>query len=231
MKTTSPQDYLELLEVFRMALTNGLADKSDIIKWADDIIRQDDEPDYFILELSLCGHKNVNAVITLIDDYMGSDAPLVSGRIILGLLYRRYIDGKKTLKDVLGYMLWIIGLKPISEQEIHLMYLIDQYNDMIGYDMYGSNEDYFYSGERQTVTIEQIRNETLRFIEIYKEFCLDNFSEWKTVDKSIDGKVQELQTIIAEEQKEIIQLSKVQAEEERVRTQSKSLKHKWWKWW
>ena len=52
--TTNPRDFIELLEVFSIALTNGLIDKKEVIKWADNIITQDEKPDYFVIELSLC---------------------------------------------------------------------------------------------------------------------------------------------------------------------------------
>ena len=114
MKTTNPKDFIELLEVFSIALTNGLLDKNEVIKWADHIITNDNEPDIFIIELSLCGHKNINDIVSLLNEYIGQEKPQVSGRVILGFLYRQFLAGHITLRKVVGSVNWIVWRVDLS---------------------------------------------------------------------------------------------------------------------
>ena len=117
MQTTNSKDYIELLEVFRIALTRGLLEKSEVVKWADNIIANDNEPDYFIIELSLCGNQNLNDTISLISEFIGQDKPLLSERIILGLLYKQYLEKKITLKRAISFINWILREENLTERK------------------------------------------------------------------------------------------------------------------
>ena len=48
MPQTNPRDFVSLLEVFRICVTNKVMDTQWIIEWADAVIEQDAEPDYLI---------------------------------------------------------------------------------------------------------------------------------------------------------------------------------------
>jgi hypothetical protein len=129
VKTTNPKDFLELLEVFHIALSNGLLDKKEIIKWADEIIIKNSEPDYFIIELSLCGQKTTNDIISLLNEYIGEEKPQISGRVILGFLYRKYLDKQTTLKTVVGTIYWITWKTELPDEEKSFMYGLDDAYD------------------------------------------------------------------------------------------------------
>ncbi len=203
--TTNPRDFIELLEVFSIALTKGLLDKEEVIKWADNIITQDDKPDYFIIELSLCGHKSINDIISLINEYVGQDKPKISGRIFLGLLYSAYLTGHVKLDKVTRAIYWIVWEDRLTEDEKSLIYGIDEDYDCAIGGIYGS--------------VEIVEKEVLRFLEIYKDFQINNFDDWKEIDITIEPKVIQLSELVRQENKIIIT------------TQAEPKKKVWWKFW
>lgn len=206
VQTTNIRDYIELLEAFRIGLTNGLLNKEEVIKWADNIIQQDEEPDYFVIELSLCGHKSINDIVSLINEFVGEPKPIVSGRMILGFVYRQYIRKRIPLRKVTAAMYWLNLEDHLTETEKGFMYGLDEDLDCAESGMYG--------------TVEAVEKAAMRFIEIYKDFSIDNFDKWSEINRTIDEKVKELSVIVNAEREEIIK--------EHQRTTSKKV---WWKFW
>ena len=206
MPTTNIRNYIDLLGMFNIGLENGLLEKQEIVKWADTIILQDEQPDYFVIELSLCGHKSVNDIVTLLNEIIGASTPQISGRVILGLLYHRYVDRQLPLKKVVDLLYWLILYGQCSEEEKSFMYELD--------DRYSLAIDNIYG------TVEAVEKATLRFIELYKEFRIDNFDKWSEVNRTIDQKITNLKTVVEEENKALIQGSG-----------KTILKKAWWKFW
>jgi hypothetical protein len=191
MPTTNIRNYIDLLGMFTIGLENGLLEKQAIVRWADIIILQDEQPDYFVIELSLCGHKSVNDIVTLLNEIIGASTPQISGRVILGLLYHRYVDRQLPLKKVVNLLYWLILHGQWSEDEKSFMYELDDWYSLAIDNIYGTEE-----------TVEKA---TLRFIELYKEFRIDNFDKWSEVNRTIDQKIAHLKTIVEEENKALIQ--------------------------
>lgn len=175
LKTTNPKDFIELLGVFGIALTNNLLDKNEVIKWADDIITNDSEPDYFIIELSLCGHKNLNDIVSLLNTYIGEEKPQISYRVILGFLYRQYVARQITLKKVLSTVDWIVWKANLTNEEKSFMY--------------GLDEEFYCAEEGIYGTVKDIEDKTLRFLEIYKDFEINSYKKWNTIDATIENKI------------------------------------------
>lgn len=205
VKTTNPKDFLELLEVFSIALANGVLDKYEVVKWADRIITKDSEPDLFIIELSLCEHKSLNDIVSLLNEFIGQEKAQVSGRVILGFIRQQYLARKITLKKVVGAINWIAWQVDLTDEEKSFMYGLDDYHDCSEEGIYG--------------TVEAVEKETLRFLEIYKDFQIDNFKEWKLIDSTIDEKIKVLSEIVKKENEEFI------------KNQNILTKRKWWKIW
>lgn len=205
VQTTNIKEYIELIEAFHIGLSNGLLDKQEVVKWADKIIEQDDEPDINVIELSLCGHQSVNDIVSLLNEIVGYPRPPISGRVILGLLYNNYKNGKVTLEKVAGSMNWIIWQSELTDDEKSFMHGIDDMYDLAVSGTFG--------------TVEDFEMDTLRFIEIYKDFRIDNFEEWKAIDSIIDEKVKHLSVIVDADNKE------------RMEKYSKKNRKPWWKFW
>ncbi len=53
MTTSKPSDFSLLFEVFREGLALGLISTGEVVAWADRIIIEEDEPDYFFIEIAL----------------------------------------------------------------------------------------------------------------------------------------------------------------------------------
>ncbi len=205
MKTTNPSDFKELFQVFYLALSNGLISKKEAIDWADNIIKNDDEPEYFIIELSLSGHKSINEVLSLISDYCGPEKSNIAGRVILGILYAQYITEQISLKKLaiqISRQVW----KPMfTDIEKSFMYGLDDCYDLAINGTYG--------------TIEDFRKNTVRFIEIFKDLNINNFSEWEKISEQIDQKIDALVLAIKKEEKHSAQLYEIYKNK------------KWWKLW
>lgn len=205
MQTTNIRNYIELLEVFHIGLTNGLLDKGEVIRWADNIIKQDEQPDYFVIELSLCGHKSINDIVSLINEFVGEPKPIVSGRVILGFAYRQYSKKAISLRKVTTAIYWLVWQREFTEAEKSFMYGLDEDLDCAESGIYG--------------TVEAVEMETLRFIEIYKDFSIDNFDKWGEINNVIDEKVKELSKIVI-------------AEGEQIMNEQRTTPRKhWWKFW
>jgi hypothetical protein len=175
MKTTNPKDFVALLEVYRIAIINGILNKKEVIQWADSIISKDSEPDIFIIELSLCGSKIQHDITSLINEFIGEERTNPASRVILGLLFKKYTNGQIDLEKVNSTLNWLVWQTDLTEEESSLMY--------------GAEDYYYLAKEGSYGTVEQIKAELLAFLGIYKDFRLDNFDEWTTIDATIHPKV------------------------------------------
>jgi hypothetical protein len=168
--------------VFQIGLTHGMLDKEEVIRWADNIIQQDEQPDHFVIELSLCGHKSINYIVSLINEFVGEPKPVVSGRVILGLINKQYVKKLIPLRKVTTAIYWMKELSELTETEICFMYWLDDNLDGAELGSYG--------------TVEGVEIETLRFLEDYKDFSICNFDKWTEINKTIDEKIKENQRTI-----------------------------------
>jgi len=177
MKTTNPKEYTDLLAVFEIALTNNLIEKTEIIKWADQIINVDDEPHDFIIELSLCGHKNINDLISLISEFIGLEKPVISGRVILALLYHKSISAQIDLGKITSCINWLVWHGELSETEKDFLYGLDDEYDLANNKIAGS--------------LTEIEKWTLNFLSLYKNLTIENFKDWKEINNQVEINIQE----------------------------------------
>ncbi len=80
MKAPKPGDFPLLLQVFRAGVRVGLISKNEVVAWADDIIVNAVEPDYFFIELSLS--HDVNGIIEVLNKYVVQDKNPIYNRVI-----------------------------------------------------------------------------------------------------------------------------------------------------
>ncbi len=200
MSTTDPKKHLELLEFFSIALSNGLIEIKEVIKWADDIIKKDTEPDYFFIELSLSASKKINDVTSLINNFIGEEKPPVSSRAILGLMFHQYSNKKIPISKVLSTISWLCWNSDLTEDEKR--------------HMWGVEEDYDLADSKIYGTVENVIKKVERFLDTYRDFRIDNFSDWPELTKSIGKKLEELNELILVEEQEYAKTM---------------VKKKWWK--
>ena len=86
MNKTNPKDYLDLLQVFSIGIVYGLISKYEITNWVDEIIQKDDEPDSFLIELSLIDNLSNSAISAIINEYIGEYNSNISHRVVFSIL-------------------------------------------------------------------------------------------------------------------------------------------------
>lgn len=177
MSPTHPTNPV-LFRVFSLGLTTNVIAQNEIVAWADGVILKDDAPDSFVVELSLVGNRDKNDIITLLNGFIGPEMAPVAGRVVLGLVYRRFVDGKLSLKNAVSAIDMLIRTAGLSEEEQRLMLPLD--------------DGYALATSSTFGTVETIETETMRFLEVYKEFRLDNMHEWQEIDATIADKIKRL---------------------------------------
>ena len=163
-----PKIYLEHYRIFNLGLTSGVITQKEVVAWADGVLLKEDATDSFVVELSLMGSKDKNAVITLLNGFIGQEIAPIAGRVLLGLLYRRFVDGVLSLETTVRAIDRLILTAGLTKEEQRFMLPFDD-----GYSL----------AKSQTFgTEEAIELATLRFLEVYKDFSLENMHEWDEID-------------------------------------------------
>jgi hypothetical protein len=178
MQQTNPKDFIELLEVFRIGITIKAVDTQTVINWADAVIEHDAAPDYFVIELSMCGSRGRNELISLLNQYIGEHKPEVAGRVLLGVLYHRYTTAEIDLYRVVRAIDWLVMNREFTTEEYGFMCGVDDEYAMAVEGVYGSVED--------------VASYVLRFLTFYQAFHLENMAAWGGLNESIPMQVQEL---------------------------------------
>lgn len=164
----SLQSYNLLLEVFYWGLKWGLITKAEVVKWADEIIIAEAEPDYFFIELSLS--KDIIASIGLVRNQMNLDNEPVVCRVLLGIIYYKLSNN-------------VIELQKAAI----IMDKIALHNTLTSYER-GSL--YQFSDEEQEAFrqehFETLRIEILEYLSDYKSFTLDNYNTWPSINEQIE---------------------------------------------
>ena len=175
MKNMNSEEYLIRLEVFSIALSNGLMSKSEVIKWADHILLESAHPDHLVIELSLLENKSTNEIISTLNGYLKGINHKISGRIVLGMLYKLYHDEQIPFKKVLDTIDWLFWNGNLSIEEENIM------------EFFGLSYDFVEDGILDS--IEDAKEEVLPFLENYKDFDLDDPSNWERINKSVENKL------------------------------------------
>lgn len=175
MSKANPNDFRDLIAVFEEGLAYHLIDKQTVIAWADKCVTEDDHPDIFFIELCLMGNSIQEDVISYLRDslpegYAGPARPLFA------MLYEKVKSKQLKLTEVnstLHELSLFHDLARIESDEINSL----QYKaDMVEY--------------TNAFTVKDITEELLSFLEIYKEYTLDNYSNWSSLDNKTDAKLE-----------------------------------------
>jgi hypothetical protein len=186
MSQLKPSDFSLLLEVFREGLLCGLISREEIIAWADEIIKAEDEPDYFFIEIALSG--NVNNLLAILDKCVVIPGSIITSRAIIGIVYQKLanqtIDAKRAL-DVLNK---INSNDIITRFEKGNIYYLDDQRDYIIY--CGNDPDY-----------KEITENTMKFVSYYNGLTLNNYNNWTKINQQVEEKlkVAEAEQTIANE--------------------------------
>lgn len=158
MPSTKPQDFPLLLEVFRDGLACGLISKDEIVAWADGIIKNDDEPDYFFIELSLS--PDINGIAEVLDKYISWSKSPIPLRVIFGLIHQ------KLIADVINSDLAITFTERTPFCETLTPF---EYGSIYEFEDY----ELFYPDNS-----EGLEETVVKFLSLYKDFNLSNYDQW-----------------------------------------------------
>jgi hypothetical protein len=178
MHQADPLKFFDLLEVFRLGLLTGILERQLVIAWADQLVMQDKNPNYFLIELSLSGRSNINDLTGLLDKHVGENKPEISRRVILGLLLHRYKTGQITLQK---------AVQAVDLLAMHIDYSKEEHSFMAGID-----DAYRLANEGVYGTVSEVEAFLLSFLRIYKVFSLDNRQDWQKLTDNVISQVRVL---------------------------------------
>jgi hypothetical protein len=166
VRSPQVQDFPLLLEVFRGGLKLGLISREEIVLWADHIIANADEPEYFFIEVSLS--HDVNGLVEVLNKYVKPTDNPICDRVLLGLVYHRQpiydIEKVENVATMIGSMSpW----DRLTSFENGTIYTFDEY--------------YLYYSPDLT----QLQVELINFLDIYKAFTLENYKEWVNINLQV----------------------------------------------
>lgn len=164
----SPQvrDFSLLLEVFRGGLKFGLISREEIVLWADHIIANADEPEYFFIEVSLS--HDVNGLVEVLNKYIKPTDDPICDRVLLGLVYHRQpifdVEEVERVATMIGSMSSWDRLTSFEDNTIYEF------------------EDYYlyYAAD-----LTQLQVELTNFLDIYKAFTLENYKQWVDINLQV----------------------------------------------
>lgn len=166
LRSPKEQDFPLLLEVFRGGLKLDLISREEIVLWADNIIANTEDPDYFFIEVSLS--HDLNGLIEVLNNNSTSTDSPVCHRVLLGLIYHRKpifdIDEVEKMATLVGGMASWDGLTPFENNTLY------EFEDYYLY--------YFPD-------LTQLQVEMINFLIIYKAFTLENFKKWPEINEHV----------------------------------------------
>ena len=171
MPSTKPQDFPLLLEVFREGLACGLISKDEIVAWADGIIKNESEPDYFFIELSLSA--DTNRVAEILDQYISWSKSQIPLRVVFGLIYQKLIDDVIDLDTAIAFTERTPFRETLTSNEYGSIYDFEEYEMC-----YPDNS-------------EGLREVVVKFLSRYKEFNLSNYDQWPDINEPVDKVLRE----------------------------------------
>lgn len=171
--------YNLLLQVFRQGLIKNLILKEEVVSWADEIIVNTDEPDYFFIELSLSHHKN-DLIEAINKNWVETENPVCT-RVLIGLIYNKFIvDSDVSTDDMMIAInaLTSLNIDTLTYFEMNTIYAFEDYEMFYGLDSF------------------QLHTDAFRFFSLYKSFSLNNYNEWETINIKVEAalKVERIRT-------------------------------------
>lgn len=172
---TNPKDIIQLLHFIRSGLASGLINKEEIVDWADKIITRDEKPDIFFIDLALSSSKSKNDILHHFNDFLNYENPEIQSRPLLGLLYKQYITKQINLSQTISRLFQLKFEAKFTEKEEGYIYSLHNDYDCAINDIYG--------------TIFDVEVELHKFLSFYKNYSIDNFEEWKSLDLTVESEI------------------------------------------
>lgn len=166
MSSSGVKNFTLLLEVYLKGLRLGLVSRDEIIAWADNIILQTDEPDYFFIEVSLC--HDVNQLVEVLNKLVNPTDNPICDRVLLALIYHRQpihdVEQAEKIATLVGRM---SSWDRLTSFENNTIYEFDDY--------------YVY----YLPDVTQLQVELINFLAIYEAFMLENHEQWIDINEQV----------------------------------------------
>ncbi|MCJ8211838.1 hypothetical protein MUY27_19115 [Mucilaginibacter sp. RS28] len=180
MIVTKPE-YCQLIEVFRLGLKLTVIDVSEVKVIAEKILMAEEEPEYVLIEL--CIAKDANAMLSILSESacINSVSPIPM-RVILGLIFKKFSEEKLSADEAAD------KIRSINQHESQLDLLTGAeliILDEIDFDFeFNDNE---------------LLGNDLLFLRYYDEFNLENYSNWTSINCSVEIKLSDVEQELIED--------------------------------
>ena len=174
MENTDPKEILNVIHQLRAGLSTGLLKKEEVIDWAEQIVSKDKTPDIFFIDLLLSSSISTNDISHYIGNYLNFETPTVSGRPLLGLLFKRFSSGELTLNKTVITLYELKNETVLSDRETAFVYNIVNDYDLARDGIYG--------------TLKDIERQLENFLSKYADYTFDNYEKWNDLDTAIENK-------------------------------------------
>jgi len=175
MLTTEPNDIRPLLHLLRAGLASGLLSKAEVVDWADAIITRDEQPHVFFIDLAMSSNKSVNDIIHFIADFLDFETAVISGRPLLGMLFRKYRTNQLDLLQTVEKLFALRHEASFTEQEMDNIYSLEHQFDAAIHGVYGS--------------VQAIESEVAEFLSFYEAFDLGDYPNWPMHELDVDKRL------------------------------------------
>jgi hypothetical protein len=173
--TKPTKDIKDFFSAIRVLLTHGLLDKHEIITWADNEILKTDQPDDYLIDLSLMGSKTKNEIYEFVDKLAQYSKTLTAGRALVGLIADkindRLIDYKK------GFEILYCVQRDFNLTELEKNYInhSDDELELAINQVWGDKDE--------------VQDRLKAFLKCYDGFTLDNADSWGELSNEINFKL------------------------------------------
>lgn len=166
--TIALSQYNLLLQAYRDGLSIGLVTRAEIVAWADDLIVKTDEPDYFLIEISMS--KDQKDLINILNNIAPPTESTIPKRALLGLVNQLFIENKSDHTEIIALITDLLyNFDNLSTYERGMYYTFDDY--------------YLYY---HSINDEGLIADLQAFLSIYAEFKFDNYTDWPEIEKKVN---------------------------------------------
>ena len=127
----------EKAEVYKLGLLIGYFSLEEFLRWIDETIEKEESPDIGLVEIAFSSSKDIKDIISLIGEISGSNNLKTPVRILLGLMYKDFLNKKISLNGI-TCKLYLLSLH-LTEENIDEK-IIYEFNTMEDYHFIYTNE-------------------------------------------------------------------------------------------
>lgn len=170
-----------MLHLISIALRKGIISKDAVIKWADEIIKTEEDLPSVLFDLSLCQTKTLNDMLSVISENIVYDEniPVIPPRAFLGVVYHQLVSNEIDSAKAAMAIYDLVNQKGgVSNYEKTLIYRIDHHYE------------YFINSLESD---EEYKKLLFDFLLLYKDLTQHNFADWDSINISVANAIEKLE--------------------------------------